>query len=174
MWMQRGPWCNQKKKIVCLGIPTFHLFLEWFCRWTFAVGRRDAYYDVSQDFLKFFRLDRESNINTLCRREVVWRVCSKKDLQSLANKAQEIEMTIPTKKSQQNIAISIKGPLFKSHRFDTDSCVREMYLVTRFTILCIYQISRPVAMTVDSEAPRPRTTLSFHMFRVTHRTCQNT
>jgi len=48
--------------------------------------------------LKFVTLDKESNISTLWRREEFLRICSKEDL---TEKAQNIEVTIPVKKSQE-------------------------------------------------------------------------
>jgi len=48
--------------------------------------------------LKFVTLDKESNVSTLWRREEFLRICSKKEL---AEKAQDIEVTIPVKKSQE-------------------------------------------------------------------------
>ena len=42
--------------------------------------------------LKFVTLDKESNMSTLWRREEFLRICSKEEL---AEKAQEIEVTIP-------------------------------------------------------------------------------
>jgi len=48
--------------------------------------------------LKFITLDKESNMSTLWRREEFLRICSKEEL---AEKAQDIEMTIPVKKSQE-------------------------------------------------------------------------
>jgi len=48
--------------------------------------------------LKFVTLDKESNMSMLWRREKFLRICSKKDL---VEKAQDIEVTIPVKKSQQ-------------------------------------------------------------------------
>ena len=48
--------------------------------------------------LKFVTLDNESNMSTLWRREEFLRMCSKEDL---AEKAQDIEVTIPVKKSQE-------------------------------------------------------------------------
>jgi len=48
--------------------------------------------------LKFVTLDKESNMSTLWRREEFLRICSKEDL---AEKAQDIEVTIPVKKSQK-------------------------------------------------------------------------
>jgi len=47
--------------------------------------------------LKFVTLDKESNMSTLWRREFL-RICSKEEL---AEKAQDIEVTIPVKKSQE-------------------------------------------------------------------------
>jgi len=48
--------------------------------------------------LKFVTLDKESNISTLWRREDFLRICSKEEL---AEKAQDTEVTIPVKKSQE-------------------------------------------------------------------------
>ena len=48
--------------------------------------------------LKFVTLDKVSNMSTLWRREEFLRICSKKEL---AEKAQDIEVTIPIKKSQE-------------------------------------------------------------------------
>jgi len=48
--------------------------------------------------LKFVTLDKESNMSTLWRREAFLRICSKEDL---PEKAQDIEVTIPVKKSQE-------------------------------------------------------------------------
>jgi len=48
--------------------------------------------------LKFVMLDKKSNISTLWQREEFLRICSKKDL---AEKAQDIEVTITVKKSQE-------------------------------------------------------------------------
>jgi len=48
--------------------------------------------------LKFVTLDKESNKSTLWRREELLRFCSKEEL---AEKAQDIEVTIPVKKSQE-------------------------------------------------------------------------
>jgi len=48
--------------------------------------------------LNFVTFDKESNMSTLWRREEFLRICSKEDL---AEKAQDIEVTIPVKKSQQ-------------------------------------------------------------------------
>jgi len=45
--------------------------------------------------LKFVMLDKESKVSTLWRREEFLRICSKKDL---AEKAQDMEVTIPNKK----------------------------------------------------------------------------
>jgi len=47
--------------------------------------------------LKFFTLDKESNTSTLWRREEFLRICSKEEL---AEKAQDIQVTIPVKKIQ--------------------------------------------------------------------------
>jgi len=46
----------------------------------------------------FVTLDKESNMSTLWRREEFLRICSMKEL---AEKAQDIEVTIPVKKSQE-------------------------------------------------------------------------
>jgi len=48
--------------------------------------------------LKFVTLDKESNMSTLWRRGEFLRICSKEEL---AEKAQDIEATIPVKKSQE-------------------------------------------------------------------------
>jgi len=48
--------------------------------------------------LKFVTLHKESNMSTLWRREEFLRICSKEEL---AEKAQDIEVTIPVKKSQE-------------------------------------------------------------------------
>ena len=50
--------------------------------------------------LKFVTLDKESNMSTLGRRdsEEFLRICSREEL---AEKAQDIEVTIPVKKSQE-------------------------------------------------------------------------
>jgi len=47
---------------------------------------------------KFVTLDKESNMSTLWRRLEFLRICSKKEL---AEKAQDIEVTMPVKKSQE-------------------------------------------------------------------------
>jgi len=48
--------------------------------------------------LKFVTLDKESNMSTLWRREEFLKICSKEDL---TEKAQDIKVTIPVKKSQE-------------------------------------------------------------------------
>jgi len=48
--------------------------------------------------LKFVTLDKESTMSTLWRREEFLRTCSKEDL---AEKAQDIQVTLPIKKSQE-------------------------------------------------------------------------
>ena len=48
--------------------------------------------------LKSVTLHKESNMSTLWRREEFLKICSKK---KLAEKAQDIEVTIPVKKSQE-------------------------------------------------------------------------
>jgi len=52
----------------------------------------------SKSKLKFVTLDKESNMSTVWRREEFLRICSKEDL---AEKAQDIVVTIPVKKSQE-------------------------------------------------------------------------
>ena len=47
--------------------------------------------------LKFVTVDKESNMSTLWRREEFLRICSK---EGLVEKAQDIEATVPVKKSQ--------------------------------------------------------------------------
>jgi len=49
--------------------------------------------------LKFVTLDKESNMTTLWQREEFLRICSKEEL---AEKAQDIEVTLPVKKSQES------------------------------------------------------------------------
>ena len=56
--------------------------------------------------LKFVTLDKESNISTLWRREEFLRICSKEEL---AEKAQDIEVTIPVKNSQRHGTTSIQS-----------------------------------------------------------------
>jgi len=48
--------------------------------------------------LKFVTLDKESNMSTLWRREEFLSICSKEEL---AEKAQDIEVTIPVQQSQE-------------------------------------------------------------------------
>ena len=48
--------------------------------------------------LKFVTVDKESNMSMLWRREEFLRICSKEEL---AEKAQDIEVTIPVKKCQE-------------------------------------------------------------------------
>jgi len=48
--------------------------------------------------IKFVTLDKESNMSTLRRLEEFLRICSKEDL---AEKAQDIEVTVPVRKSQE-------------------------------------------------------------------------
>ena len=48
--------------------------------------------------LKFVTLDKESNMSTLWHREKFLRICSKEEL---ADKAQDIEVTTPVKKSKE-------------------------------------------------------------------------
>jgi len=47
--------------------------------------------------LKFVTIDNESNMSTLWRREKILRICSKEDV---TEKAQDVEVTIHVKKSQ--------------------------------------------------------------------------
>jgi len=51
-----------------------------------------------QSKLKFITLDKKSIMSTLWRREKFLRICSKKDL---TEKAQDIWVTIPVKKTQE-------------------------------------------------------------------------
>jgi len=48
--------------------------------------------------LKFVTLDKESNMSTQWRREEFLRICSKEEL---AEKAQDLKVTAPVKKSQE-------------------------------------------------------------------------
>jgi len=48
--------------------------------------------------LKFVTLDKESNMSRLWRREEFLRICSKEEL---AEKAQDIKVTIPVQKNQE-------------------------------------------------------------------------
>ena len=57
---------------------------------------RDAQKPKSK--LKFVTLDKESNMSTLWRQEEFLRICSKEEL---PEKAQDIEVTIPVKESQE-------------------------------------------------------------------------
>jgi len=50
--------------------------------------------------LKFVTLDKESNMSTLRRREEFLRICSKEEL---AEKAPDIEVTIPVKKQSKKV-----------------------------------------------------------------------
>jgi len=62
--------------------------------------------------LKFVTVDKESNMSTLWRREEFLRICSKEDL---TKKAQDIEVTIPVKKSQEARCNLDPGFLFVNH-----------------------------------------------------------
>jgi len=66
--------------------------------------------------LKFVTLDsdKERNMRTLWRREDFLRICSKEEL---AEKAQDIEVTIPVKKSQETQYNLDPGFFFVNHRF---------------------------------------------------------
>ena len=66
-----------------------------------------------QSKLKFVKFDKESNMSTLWRREEFLRVCSKEEL---AEKAQDIEGTIPVKKSQET-RYNLDPESFFVHRF---------------------------------------------------------
>jgi len=62
--------------------------------------------------LKFVTLGKESNVSTLWRREKFLRICSKEDL---AEKAQNMEVTIPVKKkSGDTVQFRSSGFLRKS------------------------------------------------------------
>jgi len=63
--------------------------------------------------LKFVRLDKESNMSTLWRREQFLRICSKEEL---AEKAQNIQVTIPVKKIQET-QHNLDPDFFFEHRF---------------------------------------------------------
>jgi len=60
--------------------------------------------------LKFVTLDKESNMSTLWRRDEFLRICSKEEL---AEKAQDIEVTIPVKTSQEARYNLDPGSFFK-------------------------------------------------------------
>jgi len=62
--------------------------------------------------LKFVTRDEESNMSTLWRREEFLRICSKEEL---AEKAQDIEVTIPVKKSQETWYNLDPGSFFVNH-----------------------------------------------------------
>jgi len=57
-----------------------------------------AHWQKPKSKLEFVTLDKESNMSTLWRQEEFLRICSKEEL---AEKAQDIEVTIPVKKSQE-------------------------------------------------------------------------
>ena len=61
--------------------------------------------------LKFVTLDKESNVSTLWRREDFLKICSKEEL---VEKAQDIEVTIPVKKSQKARYNLDPGSFFKN------------------------------------------------------------
>jgi len=61
--------------------------------------------------LKFVTLDKESNMSTLWRREEFLRICSKEEL---AEKAQDIEVTIPVKKGQEALYNLDPGSFFEN------------------------------------------------------------
>ena len=56
--------------------------------------------------LKLVTLDEESNMSTLWRQEELLRICSKEEL---AEKVQDIEVTMPVKKSQETRYLSKKS-----------------------------------------------------------------
>jgi len=62
--------------------------------------------------LKFVTLDKESNMSTLWQREEFLRICSKEEL---AEKAQDIEVTILVKKSQETRYNLNPGSFFVKH-----------------------------------------------------------
>jgi len=62
--------------------------------------------------LKFVTLDKERNMSTLWRQEEFLRICSKKEL---AEKAQDIGVTIPVKKSQETRYNLDPGSFFVNH-----------------------------------------------------------
>jgi len=62
--------------------------------------------------LKFVTLDKQSNMSTLWRREEFLRICSQEEL---AEKAQDIEETIPVKKSQETRYNLDPGSFFVNH-----------------------------------------------------------
>jgi len=66
------------------------------CIWRHLYDSMRAAHKPKSKF-KFVMLDKESNMSTLWRREEFLRICSKAEL---AEKAQDIEVTIPVKKSQ--------------------------------------------------------------------------
>jgi len=59
-----------------------------------------------QSKLKFVTLDKGSNMSTLWRREEFLRLCSTEEL---AEKAQDIEVTIPVKNFKRHGTTSIQG-----------------------------------------------------------------
>jgi len=63
-----------------------------------------------KSMLKFVTLDKQSNMSTLWRREEFLSICSKEEL---AEKAQDIEVTIPVKKSQEARYNLNPGSFFK-------------------------------------------------------------
>ena len=62
--------------------------------------------------LKFVTLDKESNMSTMWRREEFLRICSKEELEE---KAQDIEVTILVKKSQETWYNLDPGSFFINH-----------------------------------------------------------
>ena len=62
--------------------------------------------------LKFVTLDKESNMSTLWQQEEFLRICSKEEL---AEKAQDIELTIPVKKSQEVRYNPDPGSFFRNY-----------------------------------------------------------
>ena len=72
--------------------------------------------------LKFVMLDKESNLSRLWRREEFLRIRSKEDL---AERAQDIEVTIPVKKSQEARCNLNPGSVFVNHSWGR--CVALFY-----------------------------------------------
>jgi len=65
--------------------------------------------------LKFVTLDKENNMSTLWRREEFLRICSKEEL---AEKAQDIDVTIPVEKSQETRYNFDPGSFFVNRFWD--------------------------------------------------------
>ena len=65
-----------------------------------------AHWQKPKSKLEFVTLDKESNMSTLWRQEEFLRICSKEEL---AEKAQDIEVTIPFKEVKRHGTTSIQG-----------------------------------------------------------------